>query len=279
MSAQRCKICGCDRLFILSHSATCGECGVLLYYPYPSGGHANFATEEEKRVWYGRSAFFNHANFTRMLRYAVTGERPLDPLSILDFGGGGGQFALVCRSHFPRSSVCLVDLNDDSALEEWKPYSRRIAFAGFAADPTRFDFIFLNDVLEHLHDPVDELRLLAAKLTPRGKIFIDTPRQFWIYPVTRLASRKLHLKVLAGTVSRDHLQIWSEKAFGLAAQASGLAVLKRDTWAEFTMPAEYYLDNMQIKSSVVRALGHAMYRASGLVVRNKLVCVLQRRVA
>ena len=248
---------------------------MLLYYPYPPGSHANFVTEAEKRGWYGR-AFFNHANFTRMLRYAMTGERPLDPLSILDFGGGGGQFALVCRSHFPSATVYLVDINDDSALEEWRPYNRRIAFGEFAADPTRFDLIFLNDVFEHLDDPMGDLRRLAGKLTPGGKIFIDTPRQFWIYPVTRLVSRKLHTRVLAGTVSHDHLQIWSEKSFRLTVEASGLAVLKLGTWPEFTMPPEYYLDNMQIRNGVLRALGHAMYRASALIVRNKLVCVLQR---
>jgi 2-polyprenyl-3-methyl-5-hydroxy-6-metoxy-1,4-benzoquinol methylase len=276
MNVERCKICGRSGLSVFAHTATCSECGVLLYYPYPPGSHPNFCTEEEKRGWYGRSAFFNHSNFTRMVRYATTVERPLDPLSILDFGGGGGQFALVCRSHFPCSTVYLVDINDDSALEEWRPYSRRIRFAEFAADQTRFDLIFLNDVFEHLDDPVGELRRLAGKLTQGGKIFIDTPRQFWIYPVTRLISRKLYAKVIAGTVSRDHLQIWSEKAFQLAIQSSGLAVLKLCTWAEFTMPAEYYLDNMHITNSAVRALGHAMYRASALILRNKLACVLHR---
>jgi SAM-dependent methyltransferase len=261
---------------VLEHTAKCGQCGVLLYYPYPAGSRPAFVTDEEKLGWYGRSAFFNHANFTRMLRFAVTDERPADELIVLDYGGGGGQFALVCKSHFPRAVVHLVDINDESALEEWKPFSRRILFADFGEDTARFDLIFLNDVFEHLDDPVGTLRLLAGKLTPQGKIFIDTPRQFWIYPLTRSVSRNLHIKVLRGTVSPFHLQIWSDRALRRAVETSSLAVLKWATWAEFTMPPEFYLDNMRITSTLVRSLGRAAHHAAGLILRNKLVCLLRR---
>ena len=271
-----CKICGRRQLAIAGHTARCSHCGVLLYYPYPSGSHPSFTTREEALSWYTRSAAFNHVNFTRMLRFAA-GKRPATAaLSILDFGGGGGQFALVCRSHYPLATVYLVDVNDDSALAEWKPFSKRLAFRSFPDDATRFDFIFLNDVFEHLDDPVSVLRMLAGKLAPGGKIFIDTPRQFWIYPLTRWLSRELHLKVLRGTVSPMHLQIWSTRSFRLALERTGLRAEKVSRWAEFTMPADFYLDNMGITQPLVRFAGRAMYAAAGLILRNKIVCVLGR---
>jgi 2-polyprenyl-3-methyl-5-hydroxy-6-metoxy-1,4-benzoquinol methylase len=272
--ASACKICESAALDILEHTARCRRCGVLLYYPYPPASQPNFMTEDEKLSWYSASARYNHRNFTRMLHY-VTKDLPMAaPLLMLDFGGGGGQFAPICRSLFPRATVYLVDINDHSALDGWAPFSRRIPFADFAADNTKFDVIFLNDVLEHLHDPVGTLRLLSDKLKDAGKIFIDTPRQFWIYWLTRLLSHRLHLKVLRGTVTRSHLQIWSDRAFRVAAERALLRPVKSTTWAEFTMPWEFYVNNMGITNPALRFAARVVYGVSGLVLRNKIVCVL-----
>jgi len=272
--AARCKICGDPGLAVTAHTARCRHCGVLLYYPYPAASEPCFTTSDAALNWYGISAAFNHTNFTRMLRYATAGQPAMAPLSILDYGGGGGQFALICKSHFPRAAVYLLDINDNSALQEWAPFSHRLQFDAFAADTTRFDFIFLNDVFEHLDDPAATLRRLAGKLKPDGKIFIDTPRQFWIYPLTRILSRRLHLKLLRGTVSPAHLQIWSARAFGIAIQRAGLHVERMTAWAEFTLPCEYYLANMGITDPALRFAGRAMYVAARFILRNKIACVL-----
>jgi len=274
-----CKICGRCGLEITGHTARCGHCGVLLYYPYPPGSHPSFTTREESLSWYTRSAAFNHVNFTRMLRFAAGERSAAAALSILDYGGGGGQFALVCRSHYPLATVYLVDVNDDSALAEWAPFSTRLRFTAFPGDATRFDLIFLNDVFEHLDDPVSVLRMLAGKLARGGRIFIDTPRQFWIYPLTRLLSRGLHLKVLRGTVSAMHLQIWSRASFRLAVERAGLRVERLARWAEFTMPPEFYLNNMGITHPLLRFAGRATYAAAGFILRNKIVCVLGEQSA
>ncbi len=274
MAPVTCKICDSTALDILAHTARCKDCGVLLYYPYPEASQPNFVTEDEKLNWYSASAQFNHDNFTHMLRYAMEGQPMSASLSILDFGGGGGQFAPICKSMFPRAAVCLVDINDDSALNGWAPFSRRIPFKDFASDSTMFDVIFLNDVFEHLHDPVGTLHLLAGKLNDGGRMFIDTPRQFWIYPLSRLLARKLHLSVLRGTVSLAHLQIWSDRAFRVATERARLRVVKSSTWAEFTMPWEFYVNNMGITNPVLRFAARAAYKASGLILRNKIACVL-----
>ena len=269
-----CKICDSAALDILAHTARRQDCGALLYYPYPDAPQPNFVTEDEKLRRYSASAQFNHDNFTHMLRYA-TEDLPMSaPLSMLDFGGGGGQFAPICKSMSPRATVYLIDINDGSALDGWAPFSHRIPFDTFAEDSTTFDVIFLSDVFEHLDDPVGTLRRLSRKLKDGGKIFIDTPRQFWIYPLTRLLSRKLHLKVLRGTVSRSHLQIWSDRAFRVAAGRANLRAEKSATWAEFTMPWEFYVNNMGITNPLLRLAAHVVYAASGLILRNKIACVL-----
>lgn len=76
----------------------------------------------------------------------------------------------------------------------------QIPFADFGDDGRKFDFIFLNDVFEHVADPLFVLKQLSGKLRSTGKLFVYTPKQFWIYPIAQLVSKPLYLKVLKGTV-------------------------------------------------------------------------------
>lgn len=196
-------------------------------------------------------------------------------VNVLDYGGGGGQFALVCKSLFPEVSIYTTDISDESLLDEWKPLNNQIPFRSFATDRTRFDVIFLNDVLEHLSDPINVLKQLKDKLTGDGVIFIDTPKQFWLYPLTRFVSKSLHTKLLGSTVHASHLQLWTRTSFMHALQRSGLRVSKYVETSEFTMPAEYYLDNMDVRHPAIRWLGKSFYRFAKVLASNKIMAVLQ----
>lgn len=284
VSDSSCKICGSGRLDIFAHTARCLDCGVLLYYPYPKSDGALVSDGEGKQWpvehmldWYSRAAFLNHENFTEMFRFAVEGMENRQDLDILDYGGGGGQFALVCKSHLPDCRVFITDISDDSLLDEWRAMNEQIPFAEFAKDERRFDLIFLNDVFEHVSHPGEVLALLRKKLKPGGRIFIDTPRQFWLYPVARSLSRGLYTKILNGTVTVYHLQIWSRRAFERVVAQSGLAALKYAERTEFTMAPEYYLDNMGIRNPVMRIAGGLLYRNADRLMRNKIMCVLTQK--
>ena len=281
---MECKICGSRSLYIHAHTARCPRCGVLLYYPYPKADAASRPSRKRKARrrteiwnWYSKSSFFNHANFTNMLRFAIDESHKERPLDILDYGGGGGQFALVCRSHFPRSTIYITDIDDEALLDEWRAVNNPIPFESFKNDEKRFDFIFLNDVFEHVSDPRGVLELLSSKLKDRGKIFIDTPKQFWIYPLTRWVSPPLYTKVLQGTVSSAHLQIWSKTAFQWVVRSARLKIVKYEEWSEYTMPADYYLGNMGIEHPLLRAAGRAFHANAKWLARNKIVCLLSKR--
>ena len=269
-----CKICGGTDLALFAHTAKCANCGVLLYWPYPAEVVDELADRKQwARNWYGAAAPRNHENFTDMLRYAVGDELPNSP-DILDYGGGGGQFALVCKSHMPSCSVYITDLRDAFLLDEWAPMNTQIPFADFPADSRTFDFIFMNDVFEHVADPVGVLETLARKLKPNGRIFIDTPRQFWLYPVTKAISTPVHTKLLRGTVSVHHLQIWSRKAFDLVVAKAGLRVAKYDQVSEYTLPPEMYLSGMEIRNPLLRMVGHLFYSNAKWLAANKMLAVL-----
>lgn len=280
---QKCKICNASSLKVYAHTAKCNECGVLLYYPYPKDDERLLADGEGKQwtkdrviEWYSKSSFYNHSNFTNMLRFAIDESYKNQALDILDYGGGGGQFALVCKSHFLESNIYLTDISDGSLLEQWQPLNQQILFKEFDRVQKKFDFIFMNDVFEHLSDPLKVLKQLAGKLKPDGKIFVDTPKQFWLYPATKLISKQIYTKLLNGTVSTDHLQIWSKKSFESVVQESGLKIIKYKEASEYTMPADFYLKNMGIQNSFVRAMGKIFYMNAKWLAKNKIVCVLSK---
>ena len=266
-----------------AHTATCLCCGTLLFWPSQKPGAAGECEGEWDKwkrdtvlEWYLQSSFYNHANFTRMVLFVMGESYKRCPINILDYGGGGGQFALVCKSLFPQASIYTTDISDESLLDEWKPVNRQIPFRSFATDRTIFDVIFLNDVLEHVTDPIRVLKQLKDKLRTQGVIFIDTPKQFWLYPLTRLLSGSLHRKLLESTVHASHLQIWTSTSFLQALQRAGLRLTKYAETSEFTMPADFYLDNMDIQQPVVRWLGRVFCRLAKVIAKNKIMAVVER---
>lgn len=284
MSAT-CKICGSNQLVFLAHTARCKDCGVLMYYPFQDD--TLFVSKEDPasiaeskrlfRDWYRRSAYLNHHNFTKMFLFAIEDPAQMpEGIKILDYGAGGGQFAMICKSFLPSCEVYTVDVNDYGLLDEYVPMVKQIKWSQFPDDTTQFDYIFLNDVYEHLSDPVKTMKLLGSKLKPEGCLFIDTPRQFWIYNFLKLVSKKMYLKLLKGTVSVAHLQIWTPASFRKSMQQSGFHIKRYKELSEFTMNPTHYLRNMGISGAAGRILGKIFYKSARLIAKNKIMALVSK---
>jgi len=252
------------------------ECGVLLFYPYPEKkALVEYPDQDSAYKWYSRASNSNYDIFRHAINFTVTDEDRNKTISLLDFGGGGGQFALPCKFFMPKCTVYIVDVSDVALLNGWQSMYCQIKFYDFERDQTKFDYIFLNDVFEHLTDPLSTLKTLKEKLTEGGKIFIDTPRQFWIYPISKLFSKILYKKVLRGTVSEAHLQIWSFKSFRKIIRDSGLEIEKYNEAYEMTMDPEFYLKNMGFDNKITKAIVQVIFRLLKVFIRNKIFCVLK----
>ena len=199
MNSNNCKICNSVKLRKFAHTAKCGDCGVLLNYPYTEPredeylsnkkilkGDERSAVQKRSMNWHISSGARNHNNFTQMTLFALNDEDRKKSLKVLDYGGGGGQFSLVLKSLFPKSEVWIVDMNNERLLDEYRPLNKQIKFEEFHASTHKFDVIFLNDVFEHVTFPNEVLSLLRSRLNPKGRIFIDTPCTFWLYPLTKI---------------------------------------------------------------------------------------------
>lgn len=110
-------------------------------------------------------------NYNRFLldvvrRHAQPGQR------VLDFGAGGGQFALPLA----RLGMDITALEPDEGLRQ------RIVAGGVAAvagpqqlADRHFGYIYTLNVLEHIAADVAALRELRAKLAPGGTLLVYVP--------------------------------------------------------------------------------------------------------
>ena len=92
--------------------------------------------------------------------------------TILDYGCGVGNFMTAARKEGAKE-VLGVELN---------PRARKTAESrGFTVTETfsehthkNIDLVYMNDVIEHLRDPVESLAQIKEKLSDRGMVFIVT---------------------------------------------------------------------------------------------------------
>ena len=110
-------------------------------------------------------------NYNRYLLDTVRSHAPRGG-KVLDFGAGGGQFA-----------VPLAQLGMDvTAVEPDETLQRRLRGHGLRAVGSAqelpdgsFDYIYTLNVLEHIEDDESALRTLHAKLAPHGKLLVYVP--------------------------------------------------------------------------------------------------------
>ena len=100
-------------------------------------------------------------------------------LRVLDFGCGSGRFLLSMRRAHPAWELYGFDiatnqeirlLGNDISIVLDAPNKLASHF-----ENESFDRIYLNNVLEHVNDPVVTLQTLSTLLTPNGEIIIEVP--------------------------------------------------------------------------------------------------------
>lgn len=107
-------------------------------------------------------------------RFLPKRDARIERVSVLDIGCGNGTFLDLARDAgwqafgtdpdpLARRMAAEKGLTVLERIEDW-----------FKRDE-RFDFVTLNHVIEHVHDPATVLRQAASLLRPGGEIYIQTP--------------------------------------------------------------------------------------------------------
>jgi SAM-dependent methyltransferase len=110
-------------------------------------------------------------NYNRYLqslveRHAVRARR------IIDFGAGSGTFAIPCAT----AGLDVTAVEPDERLREILYKAGLSAVADVASLPdATFDYAYTLNVLEHIDDDVEALRILRDKLVPGARLLVYVP--------------------------------------------------------------------------------------------------------
>ncbi len=133
---------------------------------------------------------------------------------VLDVGCGPGVVASALAAR--GCSVWGVDA-DPAAADVARPHCQRVVVADLesfdfaAAFPERFDVVLALDVLEHLRNPGEVLRRLAAVLAPQARLLASIPNV--AHGAVRLALLSGAFRYTdTGLLDRDHIRFFDETA-------------------------------------------------------------------
>jgi SAM-dependent methyltransferase len=104
-------------------------------------------------------------------------------LTVVDFGCGGGEQAVVCAQR-GAAHVIGIDIQESGlqrsrALAEREGVAERCTFA--TRTDVRADIVLSKDAFEHFEDPGAILEIMAGLLAPRGRVLASFGPT-WLHP-------------------------------------------------------------------------------------------------
>lgn len=139
--------------------------------------------------------------------------RPADWTRALDVGCATGLTALVLKQAQPKRLVVGIELDVTMAEEAAKSLDRVIrgdALAGLETlvrEGKSFDLVMCGDILEHLVDPWQALRLIR-KLCPEGAVLVSLPNVAHFSTISSLLFRGHWPYRDRGIHDRTHLRFF-----------------------------------------------------------------------
>jgi SAM-dependent methyltransferase len=153
--------------------------------------------------------------FTRVLRVANPGTE-VGNLSILDYGCGAGRLVLAASQH-GFGKVVGFDLADAMARQ-----TRQRAGVSVITDPRQipsgFDIAFSQDVIEHCHNPGEDLANIHSALKPGGHFYCSTP-------TFQGAAGRILGQAWWCAGPKDHVQLYSRAALVGSIERAGFEVV------------------------------------------------------
>lgn len=160
-------------------------------------------------------------------------------LKVLDFGCGSGRFLLSLKEAHPLWNLYGFDIGANKEIRNIDsditividvPNSLFVHF-----EKESFDHIYLNNVLEHVNDPVSVLRNLATLLKLSGEMTIEVPN------IDSIKFKLFRSNFFPLEIPR-HLYHFSPKTLGALCAKCGLSVvnIKCTGSAKGTLRSVYY---------------------------------------
>lgn len=219
----------------------CSACGSAWTHPLPSPGflssyYQGFRFQSQKKGSPARQieAMRMDSKVHRIRR--LLARHGCFPTSILDYGGGGGAYALGFARVFPQCQVTLFDV-DSSEFHTLEAGGVRPVSAVHGS----FEFVFSSHVIEHVRSPRDFMKTLHAALDPGGIAIVALPnrycREFWRAGYFLACKQRLAGSTWRAFLSRPwfcidpprHLWAFSRESLEVLAEDGGFTILEAGT--------------------------------------------------
>ncbi len=148
-------------------------------------------------------------------------------VSILDIGCGYGE---AVGYHMARGCEAYGVEADSNVINVKEKYNYNIHIGSFddkEYEADYFDYVTMDQVIEHLQDPVNQIRNIHRILKPGGMLIMSTPNSNSL--TAKIFRRKwLHWHV------PYHLHFFSKKSIKLLADSAGFKLIKCKSITEYT---------------------------------------------
>ena len=137
--------------------------------------------------------FANNVETQRRLRIVfdrLLGNVPLDGVSFLDAGSGGGHFSAEAEKR--GAKVTALDVSETLLNGVRRRAGGRVecvvgSVEALPFSDGAFDVVLSTEVIEHVRDPMKALMELGRVVRPGGVLVVTTPVKLW-QPIVRFAS-------------------------------------------------------------------------------------------
>ena len=148
--------------------------------------------------------------------------REREPARVVDVGCGRGDLAAALIG--AAWSASGVELSEEACAvaRASTPCARAGTLASVALEPGAYDTAVFNQSLEHLPDPVGDLRRAGEALAPGGLVLVSVPN-FDSWQLRRFGSRWFHLDL------PRHRVHFGERALREALEHAGFEVIELTT--------------------------------------------------
>ncbi len=228
---SKCGICNSDAAYPIESRdragnplqvVICAECGVVHNDPIPTAAELSTFYAEEYRAAYKGT---NEPKLRHAARYFPKVARHIHHhwkhyrgvKNILDIGSGSGEFLFLMREL--GKGVSGVEPTRDYAHFCRTRFGLNVVTAEIASfEPkSQFDHIRLCHVVEHLRDPVGNLRMISEWLTDGGTMYVEVP-DFERYCRDKTPGRIFHY---------GHIYNFDHDTFEFMVGRAGLVVVER----------------------------------------------------
>jgi SAM-dependent methyltransferase len=153
---------------------------------------------------------------------------PSDVTSVLEIGCGAGAFGALVKEN-RRCRYAGVDISEQAAAQARDRLDEvvvaNIEETPLSFVPASFDCLVCNDVLEHLRDPWEVLRMLTGFLRPGGYVVASLPNVRFSEVLKDLVIRKRWEYQERGVLDRTHLRFFTESSVRTLIESAGFDVL------------------------------------------------------